>query len=74
MPADIEAHRALVLHDRQLVVDLIEPAVNHALSIVRAAHSLAEAESILATWRPHMTIVHMDHDESTALLRLLGAR
>ena len=68
-----EAHRALVLHDRQLVVDLIELTLNHGLFEVRAATSLAEADAILADWRPHMTVVDMDHDDSTALLQHLGA-
>jgi DNA-binding response OmpR family regulator len=68
-----EARRALVLHDRPLVVDLIELTLNHGLFVVRAAHSLAEAETILADWRPHMTVVDMDHDDSSALLQLLGA-
>ena len=67
------ARRALVLHDRQLVVDLIELTLNHGLFVVRAAGSLAEAEKILAEWRPHMTVVDMDHDDSTALLERLGA-
>ena len=69
----VEAHRALVLHDRQLVVDLIELTLNHGLFVVRAARDLAEAETILAEWRPHMAVVDMDHDDSTALLHVLGA-
>jgi DNA-binding response OmpR family regulator len=68
-----EAHRALVLHDRQLVVDLIELTLNHGLFVVRAAHNLADAEAILAEWQPHMTVIDMDHDDSTALLARLGA-
>jgi DNA-binding response OmpR family regulator len=68
-----EARRALVLHDRPLVVDLIELTLNHGLFVVRAARSLAEAEAILADWRPHMTVVDMDHDDSAALLQRLGA-
>jgi two-component system, OmpR family, alkaline phosphatase synthesis response regulator PhoP len=68
-----EARRALVLHDRQLVVDLIELTLNHGLFVVRAARSLTEAEAILAEWRPHMTVVDMDHDDSAALLGRLGA-
>jgi len=71
--AEVEARRALVLHDRQLVVDLIELTLNHGLFVVRAARSLAEAEAILAEWRPHLTVVDMDHDDSTALLQRLGA-
>ena len=31
-----EARRALVLHDRPLVVDLIELTLNHGLFVVRA--------------------------------------
>jgi DNA-binding response OmpR family regulator len=68
-----EARRALVLHDRALVVDLIELTLNHGLFVVRAAGGLAEAEEILTSWRPHMAIIDMDHDDSGGLLKLLGA-
>ena len=71
-PRLADAHRALVLHDRQLIVDLIELTLNHGLFVVRAVNSLAQAEEMLATWQPHMTIVDMDHDDSTALLARLG--
>jgi DNA-binding response OmpR family regulator len=69
---EVEARRALVLHDRQLVVDLIELTLNHGLFVVRAARSLAEAEAMLGEWRPHLTVIDMDHDDSTALLQFLG--
>jgi DNA-binding response OmpR family regulator len=69
----VEARRAMVLHDRPLVVDLIQLTLNHGLFVVRAARSLAEAEVILADWHPHMTVVDMDHDDSTELLARLGA-
>jgi two-component system, OmpR family, alkaline phosphatase synthesis response regulator PhoP len=72
-PSQPTARRALVLHDRPLVVDLIELTLNHGLFVVRAAANLAEAEAILADWQPHMTVVDMDHDDSTALLQALGA-
>ena len=65
--------RALVLHDRALVVDLIELTLNHGLFVVRAAATMAEAEAILAEWRPHLAVVDMDHDDSAALLQRLGA-
>jgi DNA-binding response OmpR family regulator len=68
-----EARRALVLHDRQLVVDLIQLTLNHGLFVVRAAHTLAGAEAILDDWHPHLTVIDMDHDDSTALLGRLGA-
>jgi two-component system, OmpR family, alkaline phosphatase synthesis response regulator PhoP len=68
-----EARRALVLHDRELVVDLIELTLNHGMFVVRAASTLAEAETILAEWQPHLSVVDMDHDDSGALLRRLGA-
>jgi DNA-binding response OmpR family regulator len=68
-----EARRALVLHDRPLVVDLIELTLNHGVFVVRAARDLAEAEAILGEWHAHMTVVDMDHDDSTALLGRLGA-
>jgi DNA-binding response OmpR family regulator len=70
---DAGARRALVLHDRQLMVDLIELTLNHGLFVVRAATSLAEAETILAEQRPHLAVIDMDHDDSTALLTRLGA-
>ncbi|MGZ3588239.1 MAG: winged helix-turn-helix domain-containing protein [Candidatus Limnocylindrales bacterium] len=68
-----DARRALVLHDHQLVVDLIQLTLNHGLFVVRAARSLAEAETILAEWPPHLAVVDMDHDDSTLLLQRLGA-
>ena len=68
-----EARRALVLHDLPLVVDLIELTLNHGLFVVRAARTLAEAEAILEDWRPHLTVIDMDHDDSTALLGRLNA-
>ncbi|MES2209378.1 MAG: response regulator transcription factor [Chloroflexota bacterium] len=67
-----DARRALVLHDRQLVVDLIELTLNHGLFIVRAANALADAEALLADWQPHLTVIDMDHDDSTALLQRLA--
>jgi DNA-binding response OmpR family regulator len=62
-----------VLHDRQLVVDLIELTLNHGLFMVRAATSLAEAEVIIGEWQPDLAVIDMDHDDSGGLLRLLGA-
>ena len=70
--SDADARRALLLLG-PLVVDLIRLTLNHGLFVVRAAESLAEAETILVDWRPHMTIVDMDHNDSTELLRMLGA-
>jgi DNA-binding response OmpR family regulator len=70
---EVEAHRALVLHDRQLIVDLIELTLNHGLFVVRSARNLAEAEAILSTWQPHLSVVDMDNDDSAALLGRLGA-
>ena len=69
----VESLRALVLHDRPLVVDLIELTLNHGLFFVRAAGSLAEANTILSEWQPHLAVVDMDHDDSTALLGRVGA-
>src|SRR3990172_876371 len=67
-----EPRRALVLHDRPIVVDLIELTLNHGMFVVRAARDLAEAEAILAEQRPHLAVVDMDHDDSTSLLGRLG--
>jgi len=70
---DAEARRALVLHNHALVVDLIELTLNHGLFVVQAARSLSEAQSIMAAWQPHMAVIDMDHDDSTALLSFIGA-
>jgi DNA-binding response OmpR family regulator len=51
---------------------LIELTLNHGLFVVRAASSLAEAEAILLGWRPDITVVDMDHADSSALLERLG--
>src|SRR3990172_7986420 len=67
-----EPRRALVLHDRQLLVDLIELTLKHGGFVVRAARNLAEAEEILAEHRPHLAVIDMDHDDSTSLLGRLG--
>jgi len=67
-----KARRALVLLDRPLLVDLIRLTLNHGLFVVRSARDLAEAEAILNGWHPHISVVDMDHDDSTALLQLLG--
>jgi DNA-binding response OmpR family regulator len=72
-PGPGPTQRALVLHDRPLVVDLIELTLNHGLFVVRAASTLADAEDLLAQWRPHLVVLDMDHDDSTALLGRLGA-
>jgi two-component system, OmpR family, alkaline phosphatase synthesis response regulator PhoP len=70
---EADARRALVLHDRPLVVDLIALTLNHGLFVVRAASDIADAETILATWRPHMAVIDMDHDDALDLLARLGA-
>ena len=66
-----DARRALILHDRQLVVDLVELTLNHGLFTVRAASALTDAESILTDWQPDLVVIDMDHDDSGALLRRL---
>jgi len=68
-----DTRRAIVLHDRPLVVDLIELTLNHGLFQVRRAESLAEAEAILARWHPHIGLLDMDHVDSVALLQELTA-
>jgi DNA-binding response OmpR family regulator len=61
-----------VLLDRPLVADLIRSMFHHGVFDVRGAGNLAEAMAILAEWRPDIAVVDMDHDDSTALLDLLG--
>jgi DNA-binding response OmpR family regulator len=70
---EAEARRALVLHERPLVVDLIRLTLNHGLFVVRSATDIAEADEILGEWRPHIAVIDMDHDDSTDLLHRLGA-
>jgi two-component system, OmpR family, alkaline phosphatase synthesis response regulator PhoP len=69
----IEARQALVLHDRPLMVDLITLTLNHGVFDVRAASSFGEAQAIMEEWRPNISVIDMDHDDSRALLKLLGA-
>ena len=71
--AGVEPRRALVLLDRPLVVDLIELTLNHGLFVVRRASTLAQAEVILADWRPHLSVVDMDREDGAELLVRLGA-
>jgi DNA-binding response OmpR family regulator len=70
---NIEARRALVLHDRPLVVDLITLTLNHGVFAVRAASTFAEATAILRDWSPNLAVVDMDHDDSTAFIGRIGA-
>jgi two-component system, OmpR family, alkaline phosphatase synthesis response regulator PhoP len=65
--------RALVLHDRPLVVGLIELTLNHGLFVVTAAGTIKDATALLGSWRPHLAVVDMDHDDSTALMTSIGA-
>ena len=54
---DTEARRALVLHERPLVVDLIELTLNHGLFVVRAAGTLAaDVIGEIVGGRPHITL------------------
>ena len=73
VPPPEDARRAILLLDRPIVVDLVQLTLNHGLFVVRAARDLAEADSILADWSPHLAVVDMDRDDSTDLLRRLGA-
>src|SRR5664279_6279014 len=66
----IEARRALVLHDRPLMVDLITLTLNHGVFHVRAASGFAEARAIMGDWRPNISVIDMDHDDSRVLLGL----
>ena len=72
-PSPDDARHALVLHERQTVVDLVELTLNHGLFSVRAARDLAEAERILAEWPAHLAVIDMEHEDSAALLSRLGA-
>jgi DNA-binding response OmpR family regulator len=72
-PTSGDTRRALVLHDRPLVVDLIELTLNHGVFVVRSAQNLTGADAILSDWQPHLVVMDMDHDDSTALLGRLGA-
>lgn len=74
----VDAHadsprRALVFHDRALLVDLIELTLNHGLFVVKAARDLADAEALVDGWRPHIGVVDMEHDGSAALLEQVEA-
>lgn len=70
---EADARRALVFLDRPVLVDLIVLTLNHGVFFVRAAANIADAETIIGEWSPHIAIVDMDHDDSDALLVRLGA-
>jgi DNA-binding response OmpR family regulator len=71
--AQQDSRRALVLHDRPLVVDLITLTLNHGVFAVRAASNMAGAEAILAEWQPHMAVIDMDNADSGSLMKRLSA-
>jgi DNA-binding response OmpR family regulator len=56
-----------------VVVDLIVLTLNHGLFVARVARDLAEAEDLLAQWRPDLGVLDMDHHQSPDLLQRLGA-
>ncbi len=61
------SQRALVLHDHQVMIDLIALTLIHGLFTIRAVHDMAEAE-----WRPHIAVVDMDHDDGIGLVEYLA--
>ena len=68
-----DARRALVLQAEPRVVQPLVGTLEHGSFVVRVARTLAEAEAILAGWRPDLAVVDMDHDDGPALLLRLGA-
>ena len=56
-----------------MVIDLIELTLNHGLYVVRSANDIEAARQIVEEWRPHMAVIDMDHDDSAALLHILGS-
>ena len=68
-----EARRVLVLHDQELLVELIELTLNHGVFEVRGAADLAQADAILRAWSPDLAVVDMDHDDGVTLMDQLGA-
>ena len=70
---EVEARRALVFHDRPLVVDLISLTLNHGMFLVRAARDVPEAQQLVALWRPHMALIDMERNDALEALRMLGA-
>jgi DNA-binding response OmpR family regulator len=72
-PPDTDARRALVFHDRPLVVDLISLTLNHGMFLVRAARDVVEAQRLVALWQPHMALVDMERSDALDVLRMLGA-
>ena len=65
---DGAARRALVFYDRPLVVDLIELTLNHGLFVVRASEQPGRGGGDPRDWRPHLSVVDMDREDSAELL------
>ena len=71
--AEGEAHRAVVLHDNKVIVDLIELTLNHGLFVVESAGTRDEVEAVLRAGRPHLALVDLDHADADDVLVRLGA-
>lgn len=65
------ARWALVLHDQQIFLDLIELILRHGMFEVRGARTLDEAGPIMAASTPDLAVIDMDHDDSIDLVRAL---
>jgi DNA-binding response OmpR family regulator len=65
--------RALLLQAEPGVMQLVVRTLERGGFVVRVARTLAEAQAILAGWRPDLAIVDMDHADGPALLLRLGA-
>jgi DNA-binding response OmpR family regulator len=63
----------LVLHDQEVLVQLIELTLNHGVFQVRRAATAAEAETLLGDWQPDLAVVDMDHDDGPRFMAKLGA-
>lgn len=57
-------HRAVVLHDNKVIVDLIELTLNHGLFVVESAGTGDDVEAILRERRPHLALVDLEHSSS----------
>lgn len=70
---EADGQRVLVLHEHELLVNLIQLTLNHGLFTVRAAKNMGEVEVLLEEWHPILLVVDMDHDDAPAVLQRVGA-
>lgn len=62
MDTTTKAPRCLIAADDNLLANFVDVLLNHGAYEKKRAHSIAEASTVIASWRPHLAIVELDMD------------